>query len=185
MQDEKLPDPLSLLNSISDSVSLGFYRENTNSANSLNIVQITDAIITLPVLSNLYKFLPKIIPQGIAPNNLSEYQITTNKNIIENIDTTDFKINEPGVYNYSLTINAFSDTAGIIFMNLVNVNDVIYNGGKFETFADLFTTSRQFTLTGKIEHAKGDIAKIRIGAHANGGGTITTTITNIHFSIDI
>ena len=85
MINERLPEQIISNTDITDATVLTLYRESVDSTQSTIIVTSGNASSVI--------FLPKIIPQG---THLTQYVVSTKKNIIENVDTTDFKINTPG-----------------------------------------------------------------------------------------
>lgn len=166
MKSEILPLPIENNNNILDSAHMSLYRESTNTAQS--------KLITVVVNANTptYEYLPVDIPQG---THLTEYIINNNYNYI-NIDKAIFNINKCGNYKYDIDIKATANTFGVFIMQLVDNNDNVYDNGKFETFGDIYTTGRNYKLTGVIYHKKGDLSKLRISGFISGSPTTSITI---------
>lgn len=149
---ENLPIQKFDKNTINDTAILTLYREHIDIDNS--------KIITATGNDNTYVFLPKIIPQGV---NLTKYVFKSKNNYIENVDTTDFKINKQATCYYDISVNAgCSIENGLIVLQLVDENDNIYNNGDMEIFYDIFTTSKIYKLTGIVNHNINDICKLRL-----------------------
>lgn len=148
--------PLPVFTDLSDEYHMSLYKESINYNNS--------KLIEFKGDENTLNFLPAVIPQGI---NITAYEINPKNNIIEPYQTVNFKFNKQGKYKYDIAfkMNCVEDPtviSRIVILQLMNENNVVYNSGKMESFADLYTTSREIKLTGVVEHDEGDISKIGI-----------------------
>ena len=142
--------------------------------------QSNNIVMTVNVLTGDFGFLPAVIPQGV---NATSYVVNPRFNIVENINTTDFRINKLGVYKYSLTIDVFSDVSGIFSVDIVNGNNVEY---RFDTLAVKNITNGSVTviLEFVLGHNIGNISRLRFGGVSGVGGPITINISKLDLFIE-
>ena len=156
--EEQLPLPTFQPDTVNDTFQMTLYRSSINTADSPIITLLGDT-----------SFTPRFLPKTFTGNNgqITKYVIKVKNNISQSHDTTDFKFNEAGRYQYQigLDVNCVNDAdpnviSRMIIVQLMDENNNVYNGGEFELFKDFFPTSKEITLAGVVEHSAGDISKI-------------------------
>ena len=152
MSLENLPLPFVLKESFGDSLNFKFYRSGSAASNvvlSLNNFSVPPT----------FDFLPSTITPSTPA---SIYINTPLNNIIENVDTTSFKFNKAGLYEYDIVVEGFGNTTGILGLDLVSSANVQYKA-ELLSIKNVSTVSSVFTLKGVVHHNLNDVSKLRFG----------------------